>query len=277
MVISIVVMLGIIFTNSNEQLVLKNMTIMPSLPNIFDPKILLNKKDERITDLMGNNEYVLIRENVTTIASHKVFFRESIPRSNVTSNGLTVVLLHDKHTEATGGTGCCSGLWLWLGTLHRLGKEGFHVIAIDLPGYGFSEGIQLDIRESAIFMKELIVLFKLQKIILVSPSTSIKVSIPFALSQPEHLDGLVIPSPTTTLKITNDASMSELGTPTLITFGADDTTALSDYEKVLSKIPNHKLIKVDARTVDDGVKLVYLDDPSHFHDHVIQFAKSIST
>ena len=85
---------------------------MPSLPNIFDPKILLNKKDERITDLMGNNEYVLIRENVTTIASHKVFFRESIPRSNVTSNGLTVVLLHDKHTEATGGTGCCSGLWV---------------------------------------------------------------------------------------------------------------------------------------------------------------------
>ena len=128
MVISIVVMLGIIFTNSDgkrfnsilalsifvllEQLVLKNMTIMPSLPNIFDPKIFLNKQDERITDLMGNNEYVLIRENVTTIASHKVFFRESIPRSNVTSNGLTVVLLHDKHTEATGGTGCCSGLWV---------------------------------------------------------------------------------------------------------------------------------------------------------------------
>ena len=49
------------------------------------------------------------------------------------------------------------------------------MIAIDLPGYGFSEGIQLDIRESAIFMKELIGLFKLQKIILVSPSTSIKV------------------------------------------------------------------------------------------------------
>ena len=50
------------------------------------------------------------------------------------------------------------------------------MIAIDLPGFGFSEGIQLDIRESALFMKELIVLFKLQKIILVSPSTSIKVS-----------------------------------------------------------------------------------------------------
>lgn len=110
-----------------------------------------------------------------------------------------------------------------------------------------------------------------------STNPFIQVSIPFALSQPEHLDGLVIPSPTTTLKITNDASMSELVTPTLITFGADDTTAVSDYEKVLSKIPNHKLIKVDARTVDDGVKLVYLDDPSHFHDHVIEFAKSIST
>ena len=67
---------------------------------------------------------------------------------------------------------------LWLGTLHRLGREGFHVIAIDLPGFGFSEGIQLDIRESAPFMKELLQLFKLNKVILVSPSTSIKVTLP---------------------------------------------------------------------------------------------------
>ena len=139
--------------------------------------------------MMGDNENVLIRENVTTILEHRVFFRESVPRSNITSNGMTIVLLHDKHTESSGGTGCCSGLWvsfqsniinqnfsqLWLGTLHRLGKEGFHVIALDLPGYGFSEGVQLDIRESAPFMKDFIELFKLKNIILVSPSTSIKV------------------------------------------------------------------------------------------------------
>lgn len=67
-------------------------------------------------------------------------------------------------------------LQLWLGTLHRLGQEGFHVIALDLPGYGFSEGVQLDIRESAPFMKDFIELFKLTGIILVAPSTSIKVS-----------------------------------------------------------------------------------------------------
>ena len=70
---------------------------------------------------------------------------------------------------------------LWLGTLHRLGKEGFHVIALDLPGYGFSEGVQLDIRESAPFMKDFIELFKLKNIILISPSTSIKVSWLFLL------------------------------------------------------------------------------------------------
>ena len=46
------------------------MTIVTSLPNIFDPNILLNKKTERITDLMGDNEYVLIRENITTILRH---------------------------------------------------------------------------------------------------------------------------------------------------------------------------------------------------------------
>ena len=40
-------------------------------------------------------------------------------------------------------------------------------------------------------------------------------------------------------------------------------------------IPNHQLIEVESRTVDDGVKLVYLDDPSHFHDHVVEFAADL--
>ena len=97
-----------------DTLILTNMSIMPSLPNIFDPSVLLNQKVTRVTDMMGDNEHVLIRENVTTILEHRVFFREAVPRSNVTSNGLTVVLLHDKHTESSGGTGCCSGLWVSL-------------------------------------------------------------------------------------------------------------------------------------------------------------------
>lgn len=47
-------------------------------------------------------------------------------------------------------------------------------------------------------------------------------------------------------------------------FGTDAElfySAATDYDKVLSKIPNHKIIKIESRTVDDGVKLVYLDDP----------------
>lgn len=99
---------------------------------------------------------------------------------------------------------------------------------------------------------------------------------PFASSNPEYLDGLVIPSSLTTQKYTNDANMAQMEIPTLITFGADDKNAKGDYEKVLSKIPNHKLIEIAARTVDDGVSLVYLDDPSHFHDHIVEFAKSLS-
>ena len=80
----------------------------------------------------------------------------------------------------------------------------------------------------------------------------------------------------TTLKYTNEANMEKLTVPTMITFGVEDTSAASDYDKVLSKIPNHKLIKLESRTVDDGVKLVYLDDPSHFHDNVVNFAKGIN-
>lgn len=69
--------------------------------------------------------------------------------------------------------------------------------------------------------------------------------------------------------------MAQMDIPTLITYGADDKNAINDYERVLSHIPNHKLIEIESRTVDDGVKLVYLDDPSHFHDNLVDFAKTL--
>lgn len=63
--------------------------------------------------------------------------------------------------------------------------------------------------------------------------TYLKVSLPFASSNPEFLDGLIIPSPVTTLKYTNEANMAKLETKTLVTFGIDDKNAKNDYEKVL--------------------------------------------
>jgi len=57
------------------------------------------------------------------------------------------------------------------------------------------------------------------------------VSLPFASSHPELLDGLIIPSPTTTLKYTNEANMEKLDIPTMITYGIEDISAASDYEE----------------------------------------------
>ena len=56
-------------------------------------------------------------------------------------------------------------------------------------------------------------------------------SLPFASSHPELLDGLIIPSPTTTLKYTNEANMEKLDIPTMITYGVEDISAASDYEE----------------------------------------------
>ena len=56
-------------------------------------------------------------------------------------------------------------------------------------------------------------------------------SLPFASSHPELLDGLIIPSPTTTLKYTNEANMEKLDIPTMITYGVEDISADSDYEE----------------------------------------------
>ena len=87
---SIVIMLFIIYGNSPgknfydsfsfyvlslDSIQLHDLSIVPSLPNIFDPAVLMRAKPAKITDLMGDSPEVLIRENVTTILEHRVFFR----------------------------------------------------------------------------------------------------------------------------------------------------------------------------------------------------------
>ena len=60
---------------SLDSIQLHDLSIVPSLPNIFDPAVLMRAKPAKITDLMGDSPEVLIRENVTTILDHRVFFR----------------------------------------------------------------------------------------------------------------------------------------------------------------------------------------------------------
>ena len=66
------------------------MAIVTSLPNIFDPNILLNKKTERITDLMGDNEFVLIRENMTTILRHIEIHSDNCMSHNYNESSLYI-------------------------------------------------------------------------------------------------------------------------------------------------------------------------------------------
>ena len=58
-----------------DSLQLQNLSIVPSLPNIFDPAVLMRSKPSKIVDLMGDSNDVLIRENITNILEHRIFFR----------------------------------------------------------------------------------------------------------------------------------------------------------------------------------------------------------
>src|SRR3989304_3033510 len=93
-------------------------------------------------------------------------------------SGLDVLLLH--------GARFSSETWRSLETLDLLAKAGFHVIALDLPGYGRSEVSPLD---PEVFLAEAMPALGLESAVIVSPSMSGQYSFPLLIRSPEKAVG----------------------------------------------------------------------------------------
>lgn len=74
--------------------------------------------------------------------------------------------------------------WRELGTLELLARQGYHALALDLPGYGNSE-------ESTIppddFLASLLPLLSDRPMVLVSPSMSGRFSLPLVIERPSYV------------------------------------------------------------------------------------------
>jgi len=175
------------------------------------------------------------------------------------ADGMPVLLLH--------GAGFDSGTWRQLGTLERLAKEGFHAVALDLPGYGGSPALPPG---SAFDLAVFIAAQKLAKPAVLSPSMSGRVALPLVTAHPEKIAGFVAVAPVDLP--TYEGALRKLSLPTLILWGERDDVVPVEQAKVL-----HTWLKHSELVVLKGARHpCYLDRPDEFHAALIQFLRSLA-
>ncbi|XP_061730318.1 protein ABHD14A [Nerophis ophidion] len=195
-----------------------------------------------------------------------LFFREALPLDSAGRQilpRLQVVLLH--------GQAFTSKTWEDLGTMALLASNGYHALAMDLPGYGkspSSEALKNDQNRVGLlsrFMESLGV----RSAVLVSPSMSGHYSIPFLMKNSAQLRGFVPIAPVGTRSYTPQ-EYQNIQTPTLIVFGALDTNLGAQSHKNLAQLPHYSVLKLD-----EARHACYMDKPRAFHQGLIDFLSKL--
>ena len=172
------------------------------------------------------------------------------------ADGMPVLLLHGARFD--------SGTWQKLGTLERLAKEGFHAIALDLPGHGASPaGPPLDLAQ---FIADA----KLEKPVVLAPSMSGAVALPFVTAHPEQVSGFVAVAPVELPAY--ESGLRKLALPTLVVWGEKDQVVPVAQAQAL-----HSWVKDSQLVILQGARHpCYLDRPDEFHAALVAFLKSVA-
>ena len=169
-----------------------------------------------------------------------------------------VLLLH--------GAAFRASTWRELGTLRELARAGFHVVAIDLPGYGDSPKSSL---AAADFLPELYAALGLERAVIVSPSMSGAFSLPFVAQHPERVAGYVPVAPAAVAE--HLAELEGSTVPTLVLWGGADTVfPRSGADELASAFEDAEIV------IFEGARHpCYLDDPARFHEQLAGFARRV--
>jgi abhydrolase domain-containing protein 14 len=195
-----------------------------------------------------------IRSHEGEVAKMRLHWLDAGPE-----NATTVLLLH--------GARFHSGTWQQLGTLERLADAGFHAVALDLPGYGASPapaaGTTFD-------LAAFVAAQKLGAAIVVSPSVSGRVALPFVTKHARQVAGFVAVAPVE-LPV-HEAALRKLDVPTLIVWGERDAVVpIAQANALHSWVAGSKLVVLKG-----AQHPCYLDRPDEFHAALIEFARSVA-
>ncbi|MDH5525646.1 MAG: alpha/beta hydrolase [Desulfobulbaceae bacterium] len=171
-------------------------------------------------------------------------------------NGKAVIMLHGMKFQAE--------TWRELGTMAILAEAGFHVIALDLPGFGKSP--QSEMKHDAV-LSCFIEKMGLDCPVLVGPSMGGRVSLEFGLDHPGQVGGLVLVGAVGVPE--NQARLGEITVPCLAVWGSEDAISSPANADILTAAID------DARKViiDGAAHPCYLDQPGNWHGALLSFLK----
>ncbi|XP_065333344.1 protein ABHD14A-like isoform X2 [Cloeon dipterum] len=197
------------------------------------------------------------KNDTINIDGVRVFYRECVPPPNIEPSQQTLLLLH--------GRSFTSETWSKIGTISLFAALGQRVIAVDLPGYGKTEGEHYK-GDKGKFINMLVTALVMEKLVIISPSMSGSFSMPFLVTYPEKLSGFIPVAPTSTNTVSQE-SLARITVPTISIVGSDDDTGLAEQTNVnLEVMPNLAQVQIaDARHA------VYLNQPHLFHTAVYNF------
>ncbi|CAN7988226.1 unnamed protein product [Ixodes hexagonus] len=208
----------------------------------------------------------------------KVFYREVKPEDE--NPYVSVLLLH--------GQAFKSETWQTLGTLGVLSRLGYRAVAVDMPGFGNSP--QGKIEDPVEFVDGLLSVLHLQNPVIVSPSLSGRLSLPFLVSHSKRLAGFVPVAPVgwdvllkvkcsegkgvgrnevyTPLQVhlpdtIPNLSCIEASVPTMVVFG--------EHDRSTSSAVLHLLPRSTAVEIPHGRHPAYLDNPNLWHQALLNF------
>jgi pimeloyl-ACP methyl ester carboxylesterase len=174
------------------------------------------------------------------------------------ADGLPVLLLHGQRFH--------SGTWLEIGTYRKLASQGYHVVGIDLPGYGRSE--ESDVPREG-FLRELITELGIGKPVIVVPSMSGGFAFPLLIESSELAAGFVAVAPGGIQHYGSE--LHKIKVPTLILWGEKDAIIpLSLGEQLKSKVEGSRMVVLAGARHP-----CYLDRPDEFHQALLEFLETI--
>jgi abhydrolase domain-containing protein 14 len=171
--------------------------------------------------------------------------------------GASALLLH--------GAAFSAETWKGLGTLEWLSEHGVRSLAVDLPGYGGSDAVEVDPKA---FLAELIPILGLDRPVVVAPSMSGRFAFPLMIGHSDKTSGVVLVAPVGVERFAD--ALRGVDVPALIVWGDQDRVIpVSGAGRLAACLAGSRtLILKGARHP------CYLDRPKEFHAALLEFIEA---
>ncbi|KAK3737428.1 hypothetical protein RRG08_010625 [Elysia crispata] len=208
-----------------------------------------------------------VKVNVTlpdlTLKVHAIEVVNGAAIDGGVGDGLSVLFLHSGRFTSQN--------WVDIGTLDRVAASGFRAVAVDLPGKGQTSG-PIDRSLNAQFLTALVEAMDLRRLVIVSPSSSGRYTLPFlfkdAPTSTARAVGFVPIAPGGTKDFREKYPDSKL--QTLIVYGTDDPEGQTTLDD-LKLLPNSQVLPIEG-----AGHPCYMEQPDIFHTALLEFLRKLA-